>query len=225
MQQNISIWVAFAAGFTAFFSPCLFPLIPGFVSMIAGESSENKNPLKILPSMLLFVIGFSLVFSLLGLSASYLGSFLNTYRDILTRIAGLFIIFMGLSVMRIIKIPFLMKEKRPIAYKGGSFMLGISFGLGWSPCLGLVLVGILALAGTTGSVVKGVTLLIAFCIGLGLPFIVFGTLFSYLITTFDFLKKYSKLIYMTSGIILISTGLLLVSGRFFLFANWLRSLF
>lgn len=225
MSQQLNLSVAFIAGSLAFFSPCLFPVIPGFFSVIAGEAAEENNPLEILPSIILFVLGFTVVFSLLGLSASLIGSFLLKYRPLISRLSGIFIILLGLSIMKVINIPFLMQEKRPIAYKGSSFMLGIAFGFGWSPCLGLILVSILTMAGTSGSIIKGVSLLIFFCFGLGLPFIVFGTLFTYLSKVFNFLKKYHNQIYMVSGIILILNGLLLVSGKFFAYSVWVRSLF
>ena len=225
MEQNINLAVAFFAGLGAFFSPCLFPLLPAFISMIAGQTEEAKKPLQILPSVVLFVLGFTIVFSVLGVSASFAGSFFIKFKFLLARISGVFIIILGLAVMGVIKIPFLMREKRPVAYKGGGLMLGIAFGLGWSPCIGLVLANILIMAGSTGTIVRGITMLSAFCLGLGLPFIIFGTLFSYLIGIFDLLKKYHKQIYSTSGFILVLTGLLLLTGKFSWLAARLQSLF
>ena len=222
-MQNANILIAFIAGFLSFFSPCLFPLLPAFLSVIVGES-EEKSPLRAIGPVLLFILGFSTVFSLLGLSASFIGTFLLTYKAIYTKISGIFIIILGLSILAVIKIPLLMKTIKPLQFQGGSFMLGIAFGFGWSPCIGLVLSSILIIASTTGAIVKGVLLLAAFCIGLGLPFLIFGTLFNYLMKTFNFLQKYNKRIYMVSGIILILTGILLFSGQFTLLALKLKSL-
>lgn len=224
MSQNINILVAFSAGFLSFFSPCLFPLLPGFISLLAGESTEQK-PLKLLPAIILFVLGFTTVFSILGLSASFMGAILLRYRPVIAQVSGIFIIIFGLAIMKVINIPFLMQEKRPIAYKGSSFTVGIAFGFGWSPCIGLVLSSILLIAGSSGSITKGILLLFAFCLGLGIAFIIFGMLFTYALSTFDFIKRYNRYIYTASGVILVLTGVILASGKFFYYASWLRSLF
>ena len=180
--QNISLLLAFSAGLFSFLSPCVLPLVPSYVSYITGLSfedltnkTERTDILKTTVfNSLLFILGFSVVFISLGASASYIGKLMVSYQEIIRKVGGVIIIIFGLFIMGILKMNFLQVEKKmhikskPAGYIG-SFLVGIGFAAGWTPCVGPILGSILLFASTSGSVATGIKLLTIYSIGLALP--------------------------------------------------------
>ncbi len=222
MTSQVGYLVAFGAGFVSFISPCVLPLIPGYISYITGLSLEEletgKDHIKdILLASLLFVAGFSLIFVLLGATASWGGSLLFKNRQLLNRLAGIFIIIMGLILMEIVKLPFLYQERRLQLKsswgKVSSFPLGMAFAFGWTPCIGPILSAILGFAASVGSLREGAILLFFYSMGLGIPFILTALIMEKLVATFSWIKRHYRLINLVSGGILIVMGILLFFNR------------
>src|SRR5574341_269766 len=206
-------------GVVSFASPCILPLIPSYVSYITGISydelmsreSRKKNMNITLLHSLAFVAGFSLIFVLLGATASLAGSILSRYLGVIRIVGGALIILMGVFVMDVVQIPFLQREAklqlkmRPAGYVG-TLVVGMIFGAGWTPCTGPFLGSVLALAMTSETLNSGMTLLMLYSLGLGIPFILSAVAISAFLSSFGKLKKHFKAIKMVSGIILIVMG-------------------
>jgi len=183
-SQELSYFIAFSAGLLSFVSPCVLPLIPGYLSFITGFSYEDiveKEGRGIRMATaghsLLFIIGFSTVFITLGMSITVLGSLAAKYQDLIRQIGGVIVILLGLFVAGAMPTKFLFKEKRFTLQNKpagliGSFIVGVTFGAGWTPCVGPILASILIFAGTKSSVFQGFSLLLVYALGLGLPFFV-----------------------------------------------------
>jgi cytochrome c-type biogenesis protein len=195
-----------------------------------GESGSSKVNKIILSHSIVFVLGFSFVFVLLGASSSMVGHFMSTYQAYIMKIGGMLLIVMGLFSLNIIKIPFLNQEKvihmkeKPLGFFG-SFMVGVTFSLGWTPCIGPALSSILIIASTQESIARGVYLLSMYSLGLAVPFIISALLFHRLL---GLLKRYGFVVKYTAkimGILLIVVGLLLVTSYFNRFAQWVEQLF
>ena len=215
----IEFLVAFGAGLISFLSPCVLPLIPGYISFISGASLnellENKK-INIFP-LILFTIGFSFVFIMFGAAASYLGQVLLQNSQTLRVIAGLVIIIFSLQLIGIINISFLNFEKKIYTKKNNSvwfsFVVGMAFGFGWTPCIGPILGSILALASTEETIFKAVILLSFYSLGLAIPFILSGYLMQrFLIFSKNF-KKNINLVSKSGGIILLITGFLILTNQ------------
>ncbi len=226
-ELQVSWIIAFLAGVISFLSPCVLPLIPGYVSMVSkmsfeeltGGDTEGKTS-KILVPSLLFVLGFSFVFVTLGASASFLGTFLHENKVLLLRISGVIIILFGLFSMDLIKIPQLYRERRLNIAEGnlglfGIFLLGIAFGFGWTPCVGPILASILLYASTAEGAGKGAALLFVYSIGLGLPFILTGLALSKALTAFGWIKRNYGIYKILVGGTLIIVGILMVTNNLF----------
>ena len=228
MTENIPYHLALLAGLASFFSPCVLPLIPAYFTFITGlsleELTESKTSalrIKILISTILYVSGFSFVFILLGASASYFGSFVFEYRNVITKIGGIVIILFGIHLTGLIRIQYLNVEKRlhiqkkPLHFLG-AFLIGMAFGAGWSPCIGPLLGSILIIAGSQETVRSGVLLLVVYSAGLAVPFILISIFINFL---FVFIKKAIRIIrYINAvaGVLLIIIGLLLLTDKLFL---------
>jgi cytochrome c-type biogenesis protein len=226
--EHVSFIMAFIAGFLAFFSPCFLPLIPSYISYLTGMSfrefsdkttQESKYRIKIITvtHSLSFILGFSIVFVLLGAGITFVGTFLYQYQPVLRRIGGLLIIFFGLAIMEIIKIPFLQKEKKLSYRKRGisifsSVLVGSTFALAWTPCVGPILGSILVYASSTADMIKGLSLLALFSLGLGVPFLLSALLINSFLAYIEKIAKYMRWITLTAGIILIVFGVLLLTG-------------
>ena len=215
----IEFLVAFGAGLISFLSPCVLPLIPGYISFISGASLnellENKK-INIFP-LILFTMGFSFVFIMFGAAASYLGQVLLQNSQTLRVIAGLVIITFSLQLIGIIKISFLNFEKKIYTKKNNStwfsFVVGMAFGFGWTPCIGPILGSILALASTEETIFKAVILLSSYSLGLAIPFVLSGYLMQrFLIFSKNF-KKNINLVSKGGGIILLITGVLILTNQ------------
>lgn len=234
--NDISFIFAFAAGFLSFVSPCVFPLIPSYVSYITGisfedliEGGEEKNVTKVcLLNSIAFILGFTIVFVSLGASSSYFGSFLRDYKDIIMKAGGVLIIVFGLFIMRIIKFDFINRDKKfhfeekPAGYFG-SVLVGIVFAAGWTPCIGPVLGSILSLAATEGSLTFGVQLLFVYSLGLGVPFLITSLALNTFIRHMPKVTRNMRLITNVSGIVLIIVGVLLLTDRFTILSSWFQS--
>jgi len=225
--SELNVLLAMAAGLLSFLSPCVLPLLPSYLSFIAGVSFEElqgtvANPRTrraILVNSLLFVLGFSLVFIALGAGATFLGQLLFESQVFIRRIGGAFVIFMGLYVAGWLRIPFLMREwradlsHRPAGYLG-AVLTGITFAAGWTPCIGPILGSILTLASVTQTAATGILMLAAYSMGLAVPFLLSSLMIDRFLTFFDRFKRFFPLVTRGSGIILITVGLLLVTDYF-----------
>lgn len=202
--------ITFVEGLASFISPCILPIIPVYISYF---SAENKNSKKAIINSLGFVIGFTIVFILLGIFAGTLGSLIHKYSSYINIILGLFLIIIGLNYMGIIFIKILNKSKEIKQNKKdltliSSCFFGIIFSLSWTPCVGAFLSSALIMASTTGSVLKGATLLLLYSLGLAIPFITTTIFIEKLKKTFDFIKKHYNIINKIAGSILILSGLI-----------------
>lgn len=237
MNNEITFFIAFGAGFLSFLSPCVLPLIPGYVSFISGISFDvlqnkfSKGIIfkKVFISSLFFVAGFSLIFIALGASASFLGKFLSRNFKLFSQIAGILIIIFGLNFLGVFKIKYLNFQKtfnvKQSSGKIGSFLVGLAFGFGWMPCIGPILSGILALAATGENIKKGVFLLSGYSLGLALPFLLSACAMG---AFFDFFKKYKpflKIGEILSGLLLIFIGILIFSRNLTFLLKFIPSYF
>ena len=224
--QEVSVLIAFAAGFLSFISPCVLPLVPSYITYITGVSfhdltdQETRKKLKwtTLIHSCLFILGFSTVFILMGASASYLGQILSKYQTWIMKIGGILIILLGIHFILQI-FPFLQIEKRfemkkkPLGYLG-SFLVGIVFAAGWTPCIGPILSTILIYASTSQQMTTGIVLLASYSLGLGIPFLLASLAFNLFLATFEKIRRYMKVIIFVSGFFLIAVGILLLTGTF-----------
>lgn len=220
MSNEIYV-LAFGAGMVSFVSPCVLPLLPGYLSFISGSSApvggDNAKPQtsKMLYTTVLFVVGFSAVFSLLGSAFGEIGSLLRNYRTTTQIIAGVVIIGMGILVTGFVRIPSLYREVRSTRVQRfgsfGALPLGMAFAVGWTPCIGPILASIYMLA--LSSPGNGAMLLLIYSLGLGLPFVISGLLFSRLSRSLGWLKTHSVLIQRASGVVLVAIGALMLTGK------------
>ena len=233
MSESVSLGaaVAFLAGVLSFLSPCVLPLVPSYLGFVTGftlEEMSGRRRLAMLHS-LLFVVGFSLVFILLGASATALGRVLNYYQEWVTRIGGVIIIFFGLYLVGVIKLRFLEQEQRvhldrkPLGYLG-SVLVGMAFGAGWTPCIGPMLGAILGLAASQADVQRGILLLAFYSAGLAVPFLITAWAVESFLDWFKGFRRHLALVQKVSGALLLLVGILLVSGQFTRMAGWLQGL-
>jgi cytochrome c-type biogenesis protein len=211
--------IAFGAGLISFLSPCVLPLIPGYISYISGQSLQNildTKKINLFP-LVLFCLGFSSVFTILGASASFLGQALLQNSEILRIIAGIVIIIFSLQLIGLINISYLNFEKRFDAKKSKNiffpYLIGLAFGFGWTPCIGPILGSILTLAAIEETMFKAIILLSLYSLGLSAPFILSGLLIQkFLIFSKNF-KKNINLVSKIGGIILLITGILILTNQ------------
>ena len=221
MVQDIPITIAFLAGILSFLSPCVLPIVPGFISYIVGKSfadlqnSSGLKTLKLFPYVLLFTLGFSFVFIIMGASIDFLSDIFFDFKRQLNFISGILIITLGLYFIGIIKIPFLDFERK-LKLQGFQnnhffpFLIGVAFAFGWSPCIGPILGSVLAVA--IKDSVNGVILLSFYSMGLAVPFIIVGLMMSKLLIMTSFLNRYVRYFQFITGIILLITGVLIFNG-------------
>ena len=215
----IELFIAFGAGLISFLSPCVLPLIPGYISYISGASLNEllaKKKINLIP-LILFTLGFSFVFIAFGAAASYVGQILLQNSQILRIIAGLVIIIFSLQLIGIININFLNFEKKIYTKKNNniwfSFIVGMAFGFGWTPCIGPILGSILALASTEETIFKAITLLSFYSLGLAIPFILSGYLMQRFLMFSKNFRKNFNLVSKIGGIILLITGILILTNQ------------
>ena len=223
--EAVSFPAAFTAGILSFLSPCVLPLIPAYFTFITGfsleELTENRNSeirKKVFLSTVLFVSGFSLIFILMGASASYLGSLMFNYRELIRIIGGILIVLMGVHLTGIIRIPGLDVEKRiniekkPLHFLG-IVIIGMAFGAGWSPCIGPLLGSILIIAGSQETVWQGIVLLAIYSAGLAIPFIILSVFIHLLLILIKKASRVLQYVNAAAGILLIIVGLILVTNK------------
>lgn len=221
--MNVSYPTALAAGLFSFLSPCVLPLIPGYLSFLSGvslaELSERDRPSgKVFLNALCFTLGFTLIFTLLGASATALGSLLLSKLTLLTKISGALIVLLGLHVMGLTPIGWLYREKRiqvtrkPVGLLG-SVGVGMAFAFGWTPCIGPILAAILTYASTQESVWVGVRLLITYSLGLGIPFLLTALLAKPAFALLNEMKARMRWIELGSGCLLVGVGLLIFTDN------------
>jgi cytochrome c-type biogenesis protein len=226
-MNEVPLLIAFWAGILSFFSPCILPLIPTYICFITGMSlNELQRPdakssiaqnLKILQPTIFFVLGFSFVFVALGATAGFLGDIIFAHEKIIRIIGGSIIIVLGLHVAGLFNVKGLEYERKfhlrsKPANIFGAFIVGVVFAIGWTPCVGPVLAGILGLAGTQKTLTKGVILLSSYSAGLGLPFILTALAMNTFLNLFGRMKKYLKPISIVSGLLLVVIGTLIIIG-------------
>jgi len=231
--QDLSLFLAFVAGLLSFLSPCVLPLLPSYLAFITGLSFEDltqsptggKKRWTILFHSLCFVLGFSLVFTCLGASATYIGQFLTTHRETLRIAGGILIIFFGLFISGVFSFGFLEQEKKfhlrdkPLGYFG-SFVIGLTFAAGWTPCVGPILSSILLYASTADDVRSGIFLLLTYSLGMGVPFIICSLALNTFLHTFQKTRRYLGLFAKVGGGLLILVGILLLTDSFFLLVDF-----
>ena len=230
-SPNLGAAVAFIGGLLSFLSPCVLPLVPSYLGFVTGftiDEMTNRRRMAMVHS-LLFVSGFSLVFILLGASATALGRVLNYYQDWVARIGGVLIIIFGLYTLGVLKLDLLSRDKRvhldrkPVGYLG-SVLVGMAFGAGWTPCIGPILGGILGLAASQDDLQRGMVLLAWYSAGLAVPFLVTAYAVETFLDLFQRFRNHMVWVQRISGGLLLLVGVLLVSGQFTRLATWLQGL-
>jgi cytochrome c-type biogenesis protein len=223
-MTEVNVFVAFAAGVFSFLSPCVLPLIPSYLSFVSGVSLEEMRGAqaaarvrtRIVLNSLAFVFGFSLVFVSLGASASFLASLLLGYRDAIRLVGGLFVLFVGLYLVGIFKIAAMERylqfnwKDKPAGYLG-SILVGITFAVAWTPCVGPVLGAVLALAGASGEVGRGIFLLSSYAAGLALPFFLSALAVNSFLQFSQRFRRYIHAVHVLGGVLLIIAGVLLIT--------------
>ena len=235
MNGNVSLLAAFAAGFLSFISPCVLPLIPGYISFVSGVSVDEMRSdappaasrLQVFVTSLAFVLGFSLVFIALGASATAIGKFMFSKLPLLSKLAGVVLIIFGLHTMGVFRLAFLDTEKRVHQRRKpagplGAMLVGIAFAFGWTPCIGPILGGILAIAGSKNTVAEGVTLLAVYSLGLGIPFLITSLAINQFFGAAKRIRKYYHAIELTSGALLIVIGVLILTGQLTIIVRYLQ---
>lgn len=228
--STVPLLISFAGGIIAFLSPCTLPLLPVYISYISGvgikEEIDGKKRLKMVLSTLAFVIGFTIIFVLMAIVVSYFGNIARKilYNDILYKIVGIIVIIMGIQMTGIFKFRFLNREKKiELNFKKRGYLismfLGMAFAIGWSPCTGPILGSVLALAATSATVYQGILYLIAFSLGLGIPFLIIGFFMDYFTKIIKKSGKVVSIISVVSGVILIIMGVILFFNKLSIIAG------
>jgi cytochrome c-type biogenesis protein len=226
---------AFLAGLVSFLSPCVLPLVPGYVSLISGAGVEELKThesvllRKVMVNSIGFILGFSVVFITLGAISTEVGQLLARYKSFLAQFAGVVIIIFGLHLTGVFKIKALYADKRMHDLKGGAtplgaFVIGFAFAFGWTPCVGPVLAGILTLAAAQDTVMKGILLLAVYSLGLAVPFLITSLGIERFLKFYSRFRAHMHALEVASGALLIALGVLLVIGRFTLISNYLSFL-
>jgi cytochrome c-type biogenesis protein len=237
MSTEVTLVAAFVAGFLSFISPCVLPLIPGYVSFVSGVSLDEMRGTsaaasaasrrQVLITSIAFVVGFSLVFIALGASASAVGKFLFSRQPLFAKIAGALIIVFGLHTMGVFRIATLEKEKRVQTQRKpagplGAVLVGIAFAFGWTPCIGPILGGILVVAGSKQTVWEGVLLLAVYSAGLGIPFLLTSVAINQFFAFSKRIRRHYHAIELASGALLVVIGVLIFTNQLTLIVRYLQ---
>ena len=231
MNESVGIGIALTAGILSFLSPCVLPLVPSYLSFVTGMSledlEEGLDRHKVMLHAGLFVSGFTIIFVILGASATFLGRFLLYYSDWVARIGGVIVIVLGLHLMGVFQLAPLLREKRvhvsnkPTGYLS-TIAVGIAFGAGWTPCIGPQLGAIMTLAATQEHLMTGVWLLFVYSMGLAVPFMLSAFALSKFLGTFSRFRRFLPTVQVASGVLLVLLGILLVTGSFEVLAAYLN---
>jgi cytochrome c-type biogenesis protein len=235
MGDNVTLFAAFGAGFLSFISPCVLPLIPGYLSFVSGVSLEEMRSAEaasaarrqVLATSLAFVLGFSLVFITLGASATALGKFLLNQSPIIGKIAGVVVIIFGLHTMGLFRISILETEKRMSAGSKpvtllGAMLVGIAFAFGWSPCIGPILGAILLVAGSKDTIGEGILLLAVYSAGLGIPFLLTSLAINKFFSATSRIRRHYHAIELVSGGLLVAVGVLMFTNQLTVIVRYLQ---
>ncbi len=238
MHASVSLFAAFVAGILSFVSPCVLPIVPGYLSFISGvnvsqfKGGETPAGLarRVGITSLAFVLGFSTVFVALGAAATLVGYYLQQYKRTLGVVGGVVIVILGLHTAGILPIKWLLYEKRadvktrPLGLLG-AYVVGLAFAFGWTPCIGPILGTILFYASQQDTVGQGVLLLSAYSLGLGIPFVVAGLAINGFFATFSRLRNHMRVVEYAAGLLLVGVGVLLITDRLTLLAQYFSKLF
>lgn len=229
-SQEVTYFGAFIAGLLSFLSPCVLPLIPSYITYLTGlsfadlqaEHPTHKVRQTAMLHSLAFILGFTVVFVLLGASATLVGSFLNQHAGFLRKAGGILIVLLGVHVTGLIPISMLLGEKRITLHRkpagfAGTFLVGIAFAAGWTPCIGPILAAILMVAATEENVYHGIILLLIYSLGLGIPFFLSSLAMHQFIVMFQRFKKYIRMFEICTGVFLVLVGIMI-------YFNWLSRL-
>jgi cytochrome c-type biogenesis protein len=235
--ESPTFLAAFVAGLLSFISPCVLPLIPGYLSYISGLTLDEMEGTaastvdrtqarrRVVVASIFFILGFSAVFISFGAAASAFGSFLLDWRRVIGKVAGAIVILFGLHMMGVLRIGWLYSEKRVQLEKKptsvfGAFFVGLAFAFGWTPCIGPILGGILAIASVQDTVGQGVRLLAVYSLGLGVPFLLTALAINQFFRAFAKIRKHYHAIEIGSGLLLCAIGVLIFTDRFTIIARW-----
>ena len=230
-MHEVGIPAAFLAGLVSFLSPCVLPLVPGYVSLISGvgieelKAQETALLRKVMLNSIAFVLGFSLVFVTLGALSTEVGRLAVEYKSTLARVAGVLVIVFGLHLTGILRIKALYADKRLHNVKGGNtpwgaFVIGFAFAFGWTPCVGPILSGILLIAAAQNSVAKGILLLTVYSLGLAVPFLLTAVGIERFMKFYSGFRRHMHVVEVASGVLLIALGGLLIFGKFTLLSRY-----
>jgi cytochrome c-type biogenesis protein len=226
---------AFIAGFISFLSPCVLPLVPGYVSIISGASVENlkHQSARLMRSVMLnsvfFILGFSIVFISLGAVASSFGQIVAQHFSFFTKIAGLLLIGFGVHMTGLLPFKFLYADKRPHGISGGhtpfrAFLVGFSFGFGWSPCIGPILTAILTFAAAEDTIRKGIALLAIYSLGLAIPFLLTSCAIDRFLVFYSRFRRHLRALEIFSGAVMIAAGVLVFTRHFTMINSWMNQI-
>ena len=233
MADQVSLLTAFLAGIVSFLSPCVLPLVPGYLSFVSGVSLDEMRAddrradasRAILVNTLFFVLGFSIVFIAMGATATTLGSFLRENLLIVQRVAGVIIVLFGLHLTGLLPIKWLYRQAKfhgpdNARGPGGAVLLGLAFAAGWTPCIGPILAGILALGMAQETVWQGMALTAVYSAGLGIPFLLTGWATQRFLGLFEAVKRHMRLVETVGGVMLITIGVMIFTNNFSVFQRW-----
>ncbi len=229
-EVEVGVFIAFTAGIFSFLSPCVLPLVPSYLTFVTGMSledlQEGVDRRTTFTHSLLFVVGFSSIFILLGASASFLGQFFRAYEVWITRVGGVIIVLLGMHLAGVFRMTPLLRERRlhlndkPAGYLG-TLGVGVAFGAGWTPCIGPALGAILTYGMAQDTMGAGVGLLTVYSLGLAIPFLLASIALDWFLQTFQKFRAWIPVVEKASGVLLILLGILLLTGQFTLLASWL----
>jgi cytochrome c-type biogenesis protein len=235
-MQPVGVLVAFSAGLFSFLSPCVLPLFPSYLSIITGMSvSDLSSDLpadarrRVLLHSIAFIVGFSLVFIALGASFSAAGQFLLDYRDLIRQVGGVLIVLFGLYIAGVLKLAFLGRTQqwelrnRPAGY-AGSLFVGVTFAIGWTPCVGPILGAILSLASTSENIGRGIGLLVAYSAGLGVPFFLSSLALGAFLKFFRRYRPFIPVVERAAGVLLVIVGILVFTNYYLVLNAWANSI-
>lgn len=232
-MPDVTLLAAFGAGFLSFISPCVLPLIPGYISYISGMSLDDMRKAdagarrRLIVATLFFILGFSIVFMAMGASASAIGALLRQYLGIVQKIAGATIVIFGLHLLGVFRIGFLDRDtrvqtSRKPATPLGALVVGTAFAFGWTPCIGPILGGILTIAGSKATVGEGVLLLAVYSAGLGVPFLLTSIAVDKFFLASARVRRHYRMIEIVSGAMLVVLGILIFTDRFTILSRYLQ---
>jgi cytochrome c-type biogenesis protein len=232
-MDNVSVVYAFAAGLVSFLSPCVLPLVPGYISIISGSSLDQLKAREkdssllrtVLMNSVMFIIGFSITFILLGATATWVGRLLLSHQRLFSRLAGLILIVFGIHLTGLVKINALYRDKRFHNVEKprgllGALVLGLAFAFGWTPCIGPILASIMTIASTKETVTEGMFLLAVYSAGLGIPFLLTSVALNKFLSFYSRFKRHFQAVEVFSGGLVIAVGVLILTGSLTRLATW-----